>query len=80
MILTDALDVRLHSSIFRSVMAALVEGVEYGLSSHSLHSANKSLFHVKLTDSALKAIEEFSSVKVCTLRNIPMRRYTETLL
>ena len=47
-------------------MAALVEGLNYGLSSQfSSSNSNKSAFHVKLTDSALRAIEEFQKIKVC---------------
>ena len=45
-------------------MAALVEGRKYGLASLQSTSAGKSLIHVKLTDSALKAIEEFQKIKV----------------
>ena len=48
----------------RNIMAALVEGSEYGLSSLESTSANKSVLHVKLTDSALKAFEEFQKIKV----------------
>lgn len=40
-------------------MAALVAGVQYGLSSHSNFPENKSLIFVKLTDSAQRAIEDF---------------------
>ncbi|XP_026666494.1 RNA polymerase II elongation factor Ell isoform X2 [Ceratina calcarata] len=40
-------------------MAALVAGVQYGLSSHSTFHENKSLIFVKLTDSAQRAIEDF---------------------
>ncbi|XP_017761775.1 PREDICTED: RNA polymerase II elongation factor Ell isoform X2 [Eufriesea mexicana] len=40
-------------------MAALVAGVQYGLSSHSNFHENKSLIFVKLTDSAQRAIEDF---------------------
>ena len=45
-------------------MAALVAGGEYGLSSNDSTSANKTVLHVKLTDSALKAIEEYQKFKV----------------
>ncbi|KAL5005257.1 hypothetical protein ScPMuIL_018713 [Solemya velum] len=44
-------------------MAALVEGHQYGLSSHELLTQNKTVVHVKLTDSALKTIEEFVKSK-----------------
>ncbi|XP_045538767.1 RNA polymerase II elongation factor ELL2 [Papilio machaon] len=40
-------------------MAALPAGVQYGLSSESSYKENKELVFVKLTDSALKAIEDF---------------------
>ncbi|XP_052697883.1 RNA polymerase II elongation factor ELL-like [Crassostrea angulata] len=39
-------------------MATLVEGEKYGLSSTSANYEQKSVVHVKLTDSALKAIED----------------------
>jgi len=47
-------------------MAALVAGVEYGLSSQDINYENKSLIFVKLTDSALKAIEEHLKNRVST--------------
>lgn len=40
-------------------MAALPAGVQYALSSESSYKENKELVFVKLTDSALKAIEDF---------------------
>uniref|UniRef100_T1JP56 RNA polymerase II elongation factor ELL N-terminal domain-containing protein n=1 Tax=Strigamia maritima TaxID=126957 RepID=T1JP56_STRMM len=40
-------------------MAALVDGQSYGLSSHGQNSENRTLVFVKLTDSALRAIEEY---------------------
>lgn len=49
-------------------MAALVEGHQYGLSSHELLTQNKSVVHVKLTDSALKTIEEFVKSKVSKIQ------------
>jgi RNA polymerase II elongation factor ELL len=45
-------------------MAALVEGHQYGLSSENSTSGQKSVVHVKLTDSALKALEGFQKIKV----------------
>ncbi|XP_076322501.1 RNA polymerase II elongation factor ELL2-like isoform X2 [Tachypleus tridentatus] len=39
-------------------MAVLVEGQEYGLFSQGTYSSSKSLIFVKLTDSALRAIED----------------------
>jgi hypothetical protein len=44
-------------------MATLMPGQQYALSSHLNHSMNKSLIFVKLTDSALKAIEDFLNNK-----------------
>ena len=53
----------------RNIMAAsLVEGLEYPLSSNSFSNSNKTAFHVKLTDSALRAIEEFQKLKVSILK------------
>lgn len=40
-------------------MAALPAGVQYALSSEASYKENKELVFVKLTDSALKAIEDF---------------------
>jgi RNA polymerase II elongation factor ELL len=45
-------------------MAGLVEGVQYGLSSHGHFNENKSLIFVRLTDSAYRAIEVFLRNKV----------------
>ncbi|CAN8005395.1 unnamed protein product [Ixodes hexagonus] len=45
-------------------MAALVEGSQYGLSSQGNYSKNKTLIFVKLTDSALRSIEEYLKYKV----------------
>lgn len=45
-------------------MAALVAGVQYGLSSQSHFYENKSLIFVKLTDSAQRAIEDFLKNRV----------------
>uniref|UniRef100_A0A6G5ACV0 Putative rna polymerase ii elongation factor ell n=1 Tax=Rhipicephalus microplus TaxID=6941 RepID=A0A6G5ACV0_RHIMP len=44
-------------------MAALVEGSQYGLSSQGNYSKNKTLIFVKLTDSALRSIEEYLKYK-----------------
>uniref|UniRef100_A0A2R5LKI2 Putative rna polymerase ii elongation factor ell n=1 Tax=Ornithodoros turicata TaxID=34597 RepID=A0A2R5LKI2_9ACAR len=44
-------------------MAALVEGTRYGLSSQGTYSKNKTLIFVKLTDSALRSIEEYLKYK-----------------
>ncbi|GFX64526.1 ELL domain-containing protein [Trichonephila clavipes] len=40
-------------------MAALVEGQQYGLSAQDKINCTKSLVFVKLTDSALRSIEEY---------------------
>ena len=48
-------------------MAALTEGIKYGLSSLGSSSVNKSVIYVKLTDSSLKALEEYNSSKVTLL-------------
>lgn len=45
-------------------MAALVEGCRYGLSSEGTNSSDRTLIFVKLTDSALKAVEDFVKFKV----------------
>lgn len=45
-------------------MAALVAGVQYGLSSQTHFYENKSLIFVKLTDSAHRAIEDFLKNRV----------------
>lgn len=45
-------------------MATLVEGREYGLASNGSTSGNKTFIHLKLTDSALRALEEFSKSRV----------------
>ena len=50
----------------QSKMAALVEGQHYGLSSLSATSADKTVVLVKLTDTALRTIEEFQKIKVCS--------------
>ena len=47
------------------VMATLCERQQYALTSHLNHSIDKSLIFVKLTDSALKAIEDYLNHKVC---------------
>jgi hypothetical protein len=45
-------------------MATLVEGHQYGLSSKTAASHGKTVVYLKLTDSALRAIEEYQSNKV----------------
>ncbi|KAL1431109.1 hypothetical protein MTO96_014500 [Rhipicephalus appendiculatus] len=47
----------------KAKMAALVEGSQYGLSSQGNYSKNKTLIFVKLTDSALRSIEEYLKYK-----------------
>lgn len=48
-------------------MAALCPGVQYGLSSQENLGENKDLIFVKLTDSALRAIEEYVKNQVSVL-------------
>lgn len=45
-------------------MAALEEGFQYGLSSNSISSSNRTVVHVKLTDTSLRIIEEYLRRKV----------------
>ncbi|XP_060565608.1 RNA polymerase II elongation factor ELL-like, partial [Ruditapes philippinarum] len=40
-------------------MAALEEGFQYGLSSNSISTSNRSVVQVKLTDTSLRIIEEY---------------------
>ncbi|KAK2152908.1 hypothetical protein LSH36_315g05048 [Paralvinella palmiformis] len=47
-------------------MADLAEGRQYGLSSENATNKNKSVLHVKLTDSALKALQEYQRIKDAT--------------
>lgn len=51
-------------SVRRTEMAALCPGVQYGLSSQENFGENKDLIFVKLTDSALRAIEEYRKNEV----------------
>ena len=44
--------------------ASLVQGQEYGLASNVSTSGTKTLIHFKLTDSALRTLEEYSRHKV----------------
>lgn len=48
-------------------MAVLCPGVQYGLSSQQNFGENKDLIFVKLTDSALRAIEDYIKNQVCCL-------------
>ncbi|CAH1974952.1 unnamed protein product [Acanthoscelides obtectus] len=52
-------------------MAALCPGVQYGLSSQQNFGENKDLIFVKLTDSALRAIEEYLKNQ---MKHLPRRR------
>lgn len=52
------------------MMAALVDGRQYGLLDEISTSACSSVVHVKLTDSALKAVEEFEKIKVSILATV----------
>ena len=45
-------------------MATLVEGREYGLASNSSADEDQTIIHFKLTDAALKTLENYSRVKV----------------
>ncbi|XP_059169758.1 RNA polymerase II elongation factor ELL2-like [Physella acuta] len=44
-------------------MATLVDGREYGLASNALSEGNKTVVHFKLTDTALKTLENFYKIK-----------------
>ncbi|GFN80526.1 RNA polymerase ii elongation factor ell-like [Plakobranchus ocellatus] len=44
-------------------MATLVEGREYGLASNSFSEEDKTVVHFKLTDAALKTLENYARVK-----------------
>ncbi|XP_022662735.1 RNA polymerase II elongation factor Ell-like isoform X2 [Varroa destructor] len=54
-------------------MAALVEGCRYGLSSEGTNSSDRTLIFVKLTDSALKAVEDFVKFKNATARTASIK-------
>lgn len=47
------------------VMATLIEGQQYGLTSQVNHCPNQTLIFVKLTDSALRSIEQYINSQVC---------------
>ncbi|KAH9510009.1 hypothetical protein Btru_044824 [Bulinus truncatus] len=47
----------------RTKMATLMEGREYGLASNALSEDNKTVVHFKLTDTALKTLENYSRTK-----------------
>ncbi|CAG5131040.1 unnamed protein product, partial [Candidula unifasciata] len=49
-------------------MATLVEGREYGLASNDLSQENKTIVHFKLTDTALKTLEDFSKNSRATIQ------------
>ncbi|GLH07417.1 Uncharacterized protein GBIM_12875 [Gryllus bimaculatus] len=51
-------------------MAALMQGVQYGLSSQGTFDENKSLIFVKLTDSAFRAIEEYLRNKLSSVARV----------
>lgn len=46
-------------------MAKLAEGNKYGLSSNIANFGDKTVVHLKLTDTASKAIDEYLKHKVC---------------
>ena len=50
--------------VVSGIMADLAEGWQYGLCSENAANKNKSVLHVKLTDSALKALQEYQRIKV----------------
>ena len=58
-------------------MSMLVAGCEYGLSSNESTSANKTVLHVKLTDSALKAFEEYQKIKVSEISRLNTLKLTK---
>ena len=49
------------------VMAVLADGQKFALSSISKSQTNKSVLYVKLTDSALRSLEEYLKNKVSVL-------------
>lgn len=57
-------------------MAALCPGVQYGLSSQENLGENKDLIFVKLTDSALRAIEEYVKNQV----SVPLSQPVQELI
>lgn len=57
----------LRTSTEKIEMAALCPGVKYGLSSQQNFGENKDLIFLKLTDSALRAIEEHVKNQVSTI-------------
>ena len=62
-------------------MASLVEGQTYGLSSSKTTSGSKfTAVYVKLTDSSIKAIEEYNSIKVRYISIHYKSRYSHTKL
>ncbi|OQR70219.1 RNA polymerase II elongation factor ELL2-like [Tropilaelaps mercedesae] len=62
----------------RANMAALVEGCRYGLSSEGTNSSDRTLIFVKLTDSALKAVEDFVKFKYRTAVDVKARPCNRT--
>lgn len=70
----DRLHQQLVGNQVKSKMATLVSGQQYGLSSQANSSSQKSLVFVKLTDTALRAIEEYTRNKVSTsLQYLPVK-------
>lgn len=48
-----------NDELYWTEMAALCPGVQYGLSSQPNFNENQDLIFIKLTDSALRAIDEY---------------------
>ena len=61
-------------------MATLEEGCQYGLSSNFSSFSNKSVVHVKLTDTSLKVIEDFVKKKVNEVCYISLSRFEHIYL
>ncbi|XP_021349613.1 RNA polymerase II elongation factor ELL-like [Mizuhopecten yessoensis] len=57
-------------------MAALAEGRQYGLSSSISSQEHKTVVQVKLTDSALKSIDEFLKIKAGSAAGQPTIQFT----
>ena len=60
-------------------MASIVEGQQYALSSHFNNGKGQSMVYVKLTDSILKAIEDYASAisKVSLYNKLEQFKYLE---
>lgn len=58
-------------------MAALVEGEQYGLTSGNSTGADRTCVYLKLTDSALRAVEEFQKIQNATSRTPTIQFYND---